>query len=148
MAFIQLRNFKSANLVGEKCAKLFEEDTIRWYNAQEYNFILSMHLSRYKKAASIREIVVSSRSFKNQLQNRIQTWKLYDAFLYYLTISKKLPKSHKTIPTFRINKFLNEVQVFSLDKKGRNVPILIIQILIEIHQKGYDQLTTKIERCL
>ena len=32
-----------------------------------------------------------------------------------------------------------------MDKSGQNIPVLIIQILIQIQQKKYDQLTDKIE---
>ncbi|MBK8502549.1 MAG: hypothetical protein IPL46_10225 [Saprospiraceae bacterium] len=146
MASIQVRDFESSSALAEKCSGLFEVNTIRWYNAQEICFIFSLRSGQYRKALSIREKVTNIPDFKNQFQNRQETWKLYDSFLYYLSIQDRLKiPDTSSLYTFRVRKFLNEVPKYSMDKSGYNIPILIIQILIQIHQKKYDQLTDKIE---
>lgn len=145
MASIQIRDLASANDLANKCSSIFEENTIRWYNAQEICFVFAMQLCQYRKASTIRDKVVNSPSFNNQLQNRSETWKLYDAYLHYLHLSKRISNKNIKVSIFRIRKFLNEVPVHSMDKSGRNIPIILIQILIQIQQKKYDQLTDKIE---
>lgn len=145
LASIHVRDFESASNLAQKCSSIFEDNTIRWYNAQEICFVFAMQSNQYRKAVQIRERVITSQSFKNQLQNRDETWKLYDAYLHYLYLSKRLSNRNVKISTFRVRKFLNEVPVYSMDKSGRNIPILIIQILIQIQQKKHDQLTDKIE---
>lgn len=145
-ALIKIRNFQDAKALASKCINIFEEGSVRWYNAYDYYFIFSLYSRNYRKAIQIREKVVNSKEFKNQYINRQETWHLFDAFLFYLSKSKKINISNNsTLSTFRVKKFLNEVPVFSMDKSGRNIPILIIQILIQIQQKKHDQLTDKIE---
>lgn len=146
MALIQKKDFAQGNILAQKCSGIFEENSIRWYNAQGYCLIFSLYSGNYSKAFRIREKVVNSRSFQHQFQNREETWRLYDAYLHYLYLCGKLnlPKNALT-SSFRIQKFINEVPVHSMDKSRYNIPILIIQILIQIHQRKFDQLTDKIE---
>ena len=47
--------------------------------------------------------------------------------------------------TFRIARFLNTVPKFSLDKKGLNIPILILQVLFFIQQKKYGEVSDRTE---
>jgi hypothetical protein len=42
--------------------------------------------------------------------------------------------------SFRISKFLNEVPVYSKDKRGLNIAILIIQFLFLLHKRRYSEL--------
>ena len=46
---------------------------------------------------------------------------------------------------FKISRFLNEVPIFSKDKRGLNVPILILQTLFQLQQRKYDHLIDRIE---
>ena len=46
---------------------------------------------------------------------------------------------------FRLSRFLNEMEVFSKDKQGMNIAILIIEILLGIAQKKYDELIDRVE---
>lgn len=146
MALIQKKDFVEGSSLAHKCSNIFEENSIRWYNAQGFCFIFAMYSGSYRKAFTIREKVVNSRSFQQQFQNREETWRLYDAYLHYIILSNKLSiHKHSLAAPFRIQKFLNEVPIHSMDKSGFNIPILIIQILIQIHAKKYDQITDKIE---
>lgn len=145
-ASIKIRKFDDAKSLVSKCVQIFEEGSVRWYNAHDYFFIFSLYSRNYRKSIQIREKVVNSKSFKNQYLNRQETWHLFDAFLFYLTKARKINISNtSSLANFRVKKFLNEVPIFSMEKSGRNIPILIIQILIQIQQKKYDQLTDKIE---
>lgn len=141
---IKMRDYKRAFDLTVKCADLFEENTIRWYTAQEYNFILKMHSASYQSAQNISDKVVRSTSF-SQFMDIQEKWHLFRAYLYYLHLVKrtKVPVN-SPITSFRIMKFMNQVPVFSMDKSGYNIPVLVIQILVQIHQKSYDHLNEKI----
>jgi hypothetical protein len=145
MAMIRLKNYKSGQLEAQKCLAIFEADSVRWFTSHQYCFIFSLYSRRYSKALNLRQVIMNSKSLGSQFQNRQETWRINDAFLYYLMLLKMLPSKNSPISAFRIKKFLNEVPVFSTDKSGKNIPILIIQILIQIQQKKYVQLTDKIE---
>ena len=57
--------------------------------------------------------------------------------MYFLIYIKKIRVVEKK--RFRMGKFLNSVPIYSKDKRGLNIPILIIQLLFMIVKKDYDQ---------
>ncbi len=146
VSLVNTRSYVGGNKLANKCHQIFEKESMIWYNALQYSFIFSMHAENFKKALHIRNQVVKASNFKHQLQNRAETWHLYDAYLYYLWISKKLSVDDRSdIKKFRVRKFLNNVPNFAMDKRGHNIPILVIQILIQLSRKKYDLLSDKIE---
>ncbi len=117
---------------------------MRWFKCHELYFLLCMHTHRFKHAQEVLLHVQPRKELTHQSKARIETWRLNSAYIYYLTVIDVL-NSNRKIKPFRINKFLNEVPKFSADKSGFNVPILIIQILLLIQQRAYDQLSDRVE---
>ncbi len=146
MACVQLRDFKEGQSLAMKCNSIFEAGSLRWYNSQNITFILYMHDKAYAKAVSVRNQVVGHPSFSDQQQNRAEMWKIHDAYLFFLQLIGKFnPAQARDLKKFRLQKFLNEVPVYSLDKQGLNIPILVIQILILIQTKRRDLVNDRIE---
>ena len=58
---------------------------------------------------------------------------------------KKISISNPRILSFRLKKFLNDIPIFSRDKRGYNIPVLIIQILFLIVNKKYERLSDRME---
>jgi hypothetical protein len=65
-------------------------------------------------------------------------WKINEAFINYLSLTGKLASSNKK--SFRLGKFLNEVPIYSKDKRGSNITILILQVLFLLEDRKYDTL--------
>ncbi|MBK8502551.1 MAG: hypothetical protein IPL46_10235 [Saprospiraceae bacterium] len=146
MALIQLKRYSEGQVEANRCISVFEENSVRWYTAHHFYFLFLMHTQKFVQANLIRDRVIFSKEFGQQYQNREETWYLLGAYLYYLILNGYLSISKNSpLLDFRIKKFLNELPVFSMDKSGYNIPILIIQILIQIREKEYDDLTSKIE---
>ena len=60
-----------------------------------------------------------------------ETWRLYNGFLFLLIRSQKLLPAEVTAlnqSNFRIAKWLNEMPIYSQDKRGGNIPLLILQL--------------------
>ena len=123
--------------------EVFESGTVRWYNTYELRFLMLMRMQDYDRAGPIYSTVVQQTSFRYQPEKRQETWRTYRAFLYYLKMIGRLEIELQA--SFRLRKFLNEIPIFSKDKRGYNITVLIIQILILLQQKKYDQLTDRIE---
>ncbi len=64
-------------------------------------------------------------------------WLIIDAFAYFLEIDADVP--------FRVGKFLNEVPIYSQDKQGLNITIIVIQVLFLIKRRKYGALIDKWE---
>jgi len=64
-----------------------------------------------------------------------EMWQVLDAYAHFF--SKK--------NNFRLRRFLNDTPIFSKDKRGMNVNIIIIQILFFLKRKKYGQIIDRME---
>jgi hypothetical protein len=75
-------------------------------------------------------------------------WKIFETYLhYFIAINEIKPdlQSQRRFGTFRPGKFLNEVPVYSKDKRGSNITILVLQVLFLIKERKYEEVSDKLE---
>lgn len=144
---LQQKQFEEGRIAAEKCLKLSTNGHINWFKFQELYFLLSMHSRKYEQAYAILQEVVNHSRFTFQPSIIKETWRIFEAYLQYLVEIGKLeiPAEDNTSSKFRVGKFLNETPIFSRDKRGMHIPILIIQILFTTLQKRYGEAGDKIE---
>lgn len=138
---LYLRDFKQGFINAEKAQHFFKQGSNNWFIAQEFHFLIAMHAGNYKKAAQIFEEVTRHNRFVVLPAAKKEDWNISDAYLNYA-----LPESAKR-KTFRIAKFVNEVPIYSKDKEGLYVSVLIAQILflLENREVYADLLEHKVE---
>ncbi len=143
----QLRSFEQGKASASKCLKYLEKGTFNWFKFYEEYFVLCMHTHQFEEARDIFQGVVKHKRFEFLPPNIIELWKINEAYLNLVSLSdEKLDYvKHSLSKEFRIGKFLNETNIFSKDKKGMNVSILIAQILFLIVQKRHHLLIDKME---
>lgn len=118
-----------------------------WFKFKEMEFLLAMHTGKYEEALATYKSVASYKpvgSIRKRYQDR---WLLNRAYLYYLASINRveIPEGEDPWGKFRLSKFLNNVPTFSNDKKGMNIPILILQIAYSIVLKRYALTVDRIE---
>lgn len=129
------------NLLQEK------NGSLNWFKNRELCFTLAMHTENYQQAYHIYLQVVYHTEFKRMDISIIEQWKIFEAYVMYLkTIGKVETTPEETGNNFRLGKFLNEVPIFSRDKQGMNIPILILQIMFTIAQRRYEMALNRIEQ--
>ncbi len=77
------------------------------------------------------DAIDASRHYRNFPALREQ-WLIIDAFARFLEIDADSP--------FRLGKFLNEVPLYSQDKQGLNITIMVIQVLFYIKRRQFGTL--------
>jgi hypothetical protein len=134
MACIFLRRYEEGRQAAEECAKYSIEGSNNWFHTQQFSFMLAMHTQHYDEAYRIYRWVSSQPEFHKRPDAHRETWDLYHAYLRFLDWTGVID-----IPDdrFRLSSFLNDVPKFSQEKRGMNIPILIIQILFLIKQRNY-----------
>jgi len=147
VCYIQLREFERGQAIIQDYQSLFEEGSFNWLKLQESYFLLSTHTRHYETAYEVCERVapfLRNTAHPAQIQ---EMWKIYEAYVRYLArIGKIESKSaaHGAIK-FKPGKFMNEIPTFSKDKRGMNIPILVIQTLFSLSDKNYHQAIDRIE---
>jgi hypothetical protein len=131
------RQYNDAHASIERALLLFPRRGVNWHLAQSIHFILLMHCDRFEEAGSILRMVMDSTFFASTTEQYKEEWLIYDAYYQYLTTDsgRKIDSSD-----FLLYKFLNEVPVFSQDKKGANISIIILQVLWLLKEHNYEKL--------
>ena len=148
ICYTQLKRFTE----GENAIKLSLQYSIvgtsNWFISMQLYFVLAQRTQKYQKAYQIFNQVISENSFYRQRDNTIEVWKIYEAFLHFLMRIDKICLSENTPlkkQKFKLAKFLNDVPNYSKDKKGMNIPILVIQLLFYLQRKNYDKVIDRLE---
>ncbi len=141
--YMQLRDYDNGNVYAQKCLDLFPPGRYNWYSFIELYFLLSMYTKTYTEAAKIFSMATQNPGFNNLTKDRIQKWKIFEAYIYYTfehlsfdTGLIKVKKGNK----FKLYKFLNEVSQLEKDKEGYNISINIIRILWLLEKNEFDKI--------
>ena len=146
VCYTQLRRFPEGMAIAKRCSKLLENGSFNWFKYQEIYFFLYMQAGAYEKANEIFLETVNHKQFSFLPANVVEMWKIFEAYLHYLKCVDQIESGNEQDnANFRLNKFLNDTPVFSKDKRGMNVPILIIQILFLIWQGNFEHAENRIE---
>jgi len=118
----------------EKFDQFIEEGSFNWFKMQELSFFTQMHAGDYAAAFQTYKKVADHPNFETVSAPVAELWKILDAYLCFLLYVGLLKPNTDGAPgeqqiKFRLNRFLNEVPVFSKDKRGMNIPVLIIQFI-------------------
>lgn len=142
---IKLKHYQEGLEKIYNCIDLTLEGSINWYSSLHYLMILSYHSKTLSEAFSTYYLATSHSNFKVYFKNLSEIWRIHEAFVHFFIITKRIKKDQEELPKFRISKFLNEVPIFSKDKRGNNITVIILQILFLLQQKKYGAIIDKME---
>jgi hypothetical protein len=138
ICYTQLKDYTNGKRAAQKSIQLVRKGTYNWYVNKELQVVLAFHAKEYQEAARIFFEAVNFYKHSSMPAVVQERWRIIEAYIYFLVeigLIEPLPKMSK----FRLGKFLNSIPTYSKDKRGLNIPILIIQILFMIAKKDYDQ---------
>lgn len=147
VCFVQLRDYEKGRQAAERGLQLLEQGSFNWFKYQELFLLLALHSRQYQEAYRIYKVTVKHRRFSGLPEGIRQIWKIFEAYLFYLIqIGRIQPDESETvINRIRIRRFLNDLPIFSKDRRGMNIPILIFHILYLILTKDYDAVIDRME---
>lgn len=144
VACFHLRQYETCIQTAEECMPFFESGVHNWFKVREILFLVSMHMGRYDDACILCRETMQHAAYGEQPAPIWELWKIFEAWVAFLGFSKRLSPTLK-LPEFKLHRFLNEVPIFSRDKSGMNIPILIVQFLHYLATKDYDAYIDKID---
>ena len=125
---LQLQQIEEAFAEAKASEAFLEEGTFNWFKLQEVRLQLYLFTKKYAAAAELVARILEHDSFANLPENIGETWKITEAYLFFIQQVGHLPA--ETIDGFRTARFINEIEVFSKDKRGMNVHLIILEILL------------------
>ncbi len=143
-SLVHLAEHHQIQLVAEQCLKMTEEGTRNWFATLHFAIISAFHSKDFILAYKIFERVESQSNFNKVYGNISEHWQIFKAYIHYFTLLEKIDLQLQA-ERFRVGKFLNSVPIYSQDKRGSNIPILILHILILLYQKKYAEIIDRVE---
>lgn len=146
VCYIQLQEFEKGRAIIEQYQSIFEEGSFNWYKLQELFFLLAMYTKHYEGAIQLADAVCKRLRKATGVPSHItETWTIYEAYSHYLLHIGKVAAPEGFESKFKLSKFLNDTPVYSKDKQGMNIPILVVQILFSISEQKREQSIDRIE---
>lgn len=108
---------------------IFEIGSYSWFRLLHSKFICAVYKSEFIEMTESVSLALSSNKLK-KFTFYFQMFNLLNAYVYL--------NSESQTNNFRINKFLNNVPLFTQDKRGLNIAILIIHLLHLISKRKFD----------
>ena len=145
--YLHMRQFEQGRYYVDKLEQLIEEGSFNWFKLQELYFYIAMHTENYREAHQVWLRVQEHPEFSSLPPVSAELWKIFEAYVYFLIQTGVLPLVGEAdqLAKFRINRFLNEVQTFSKDKRGMNISVLILQFLFNLSEGKYEQLEERVD---
>ncbi len=148
VAQIQLGRYDDGKQTAAHCMELVPEGISNWFLSLINYIILCLHSGDYGRAKDLFERAVSHSMFNRQDERIVEQFKVLEATLHYLHAIGQLsepPAPGGRKRNFRLSRFLNDVPIFSKDKRGTNVLILILQILFLLQKRDYELVVNRLE---
>ncbi len=129
------------------------EGKITWFKNREIAAITSLYAEKYQQAWDLVQMATKHDRFGTISEVDQETWRLYEGYLQLISrINKEeyWSKDDSAASKFRLNRLLNEMPLYSQDKRGGNIPMLILQILFYVtelseNKKAFDEITNRVE---
>lgn len=147
-ALVQAGRYNEAKLLGTKGMKSMPSGSFGWFFIAHYKLKAQLYNGDYKDATILIKSVIEAANFSKIAQGYKEIF--YTTLGYiHLIINAGLAgdpiKIVKVLPAFKIGKFLNTIPVFSKDKQGINVSILLMHIGFLLQRKNYNAIIDRID---
>ena len=124
-SLIFLGRYNKANDAISNSLSGIPKSSLSWTVSIYYKFVTEAHQKNYKNALSI---FIEAEQKEHISETMRQTWYIIRGFVKFLNLANKIdyPKP------FRLENFLQNVDVFKSDKLGQNINVLILKILLRL----------------
>lgn len=132
-AALQLKDYNAAQRYIEDALSIVESGSYNSIICLIYQAILGFHSDQLDL---VTDAIRRSRVYRKYPAVEEQ-WKIIEAYAHLLDIET----GHK----FRVSRFLNDVPIYSKDKRGNNIAIIILQIMFHLKSNEKGKIIDKME---
>ena len=137
---VALGRTDEAKIMARKAGETVPVGNFNWHMALQKRITVCLHSGDYQEAY---DLYKAHSQYKPSETMLIEYWSILEGFLYFLVKQGHIEPYAKE--RFSIGKFMNEVPLYSKDKAGHNINILIIQILTWMQREQYGRVIDRTE---
>ena len=141
IAATMLGRFDEAEAAAKRMEGLTVPGSHNWYKGMELLVFFRLHQQQYQEAFRIFEKAKKHMRFAYLSEANQEQWYLFEAYMHLLRALGKIGQATPAQKRFSLRpaRFLNQVPLFSRDKRGMNIPVLIVHAIYLLHLKRYDE---------
>ena len=143
-ALLSLRQYERCQALIDQYGERFEAGAFNWFKRQELQFLKATYTSDYENARNIFAQTILHSKFTEQSPPIWEIWKIFEAYIAFLVKVGAMPPDTNS-SMFKVGKFVNEIQVYSHDKRGMNIHIILLQFLFELINGNYEKCTGRLD---
>ncbi len=143
--FLHLREYEKGKEILIKCEELFPVGGANWFVLMEYRFLLEMQTFHFNEANTTYLTTTSQPRYQFLADETKEKWQLYQLYLDFAlrqTESNSLKDEKLRISPER---FLKIVPTFKKDKRGYNIAILILHVILLLEQNDFDSIIGRMD---
>ena len=141
--YLKLKNYERTFFYLDTILDYLSFKGFNYVKFKSLQFTLYTYLKEYDKLQDIVDEILDPK-FPHQSPKITETWKLRNAFVELLIEAEIIQDPHSD-NKFKLNRFINEMEETSKDKRGLNISILIVQLMFFLIRKEFSKVFDKIE---
>ncbi len=133
---LMLREYENCWETAQKTAQWVIEGSHNWFKDHTLFVQLCLHTGRNQEALKAFIKIFKHDALKNQSESVQEELRIYHGYIQWLIAVGKIKPTkveNQQIGPFSAIRFSNGIPIFSQDKQGLNIPILVLQILWMVH---------------
>ncbi|HHJ49432.1 MAG TPA: hypothetical protein ENJ88_00820 [Phaeodactylibacter sp.] len=148
---IYLGQKKEAYKTAEELCAVYDDGRESWFSAYHARIICCFWFKDYQQALELFLYTYHSKDYKRHEYMLSEKWNLLRAYLYFfykqglIDISHLKEMERRIFEKFSLSRFLNEMPLSEKDKRGYNISLLVIQMLILMQQGKIGKIIDKVE---
>jgi hypothetical protein len=145
--YILLRDYANGKNAATYCKKHIDKGMNLWFTFKEYEFLLMMQTMKFVNADTIYKQVQGHERFHSLAKHLQERWQIFGFHIQYVIKSTSYDLSDKNtfkksylIRNKEFRSRLIDFPTYRKDKKGYNVAILTLNILVALEENNLDLL--------
>lgn len=143
-----LKRHEEAEKAVQENLKISVEGDSRWFKCHLASAANSFFAGWYRRAWDTTNMMLRHERFDQTSLHDQETWKLYYGYLRVLVQLGKIELSaeeRNNLKKLRLSTLLNDLNILSADKQGKNIPVQLLQIHYHLAEKNFDEVDNRIE---
>lgn len=148
IACLNVRDFEQGVTLYNNSKNIFIAGTVNWFNLKKFGALLALHSGDREEAYKIYIEGASSKRSKSMSKIIKEFWSIYGAYVQLLLKihdEMDIVEKAEEIKKFRLYKFLNEVPIYSKDKSGYNVSLLVLKFVFSLLDNKYGDIISSVD---
>ena len=146
--FRLVRDYEKGTDAALRCEKIFLPGTNIWFKAKEAQFLLLMQTEKFSDANEIYRQVITHERYAVQLEHFREKWDIFGVYIEYLMdINRRnlTPGKSYLLRQKKYKRLINEFPTYSKDKRGLNVAMLILNILLLLENDKLEKIVKQVD---